>query len=66
MRRKEIAAGGKHLAEFNPHRPQLLQRQAQTFAKRLIFMAIGIQNSIRRQIRSGSVIRILGMSSSSP
>ena len=28
LRREQIAAGGEHLAELNPHRAQLLQRQA--------------------------------------
>lgn len=40
MRREEIPAGGKHLAKFNPHRPQLLKRQAQTSAKGLVLMTI--------------------------
>ena len=40
LRREQIAAGREHLTELDPHRPQLLQRKAQTFAEGLVFMTI--------------------------
>ena len=66
LRRKQIAAGRHHLAELDPDRPQFLQRQPQAFTSGLSLCRFGIQNSSRRPKRSGSVKRILGISSSSP
>jgi hypothetical protein len=37
--RQDVRPGGKGLAELDEHRPQLLQRQAQAFAARLLVLA---------------------------